>query len=149
MGRLDYYPPDPRWRVAARIVPIPGAQVLPVETTGGVADLYVGHAWAELTIAGATRRLLLLKSPGDSSNRLFLAFRDSTSGGETYGGGRYLDLYPQADDAVEIDFNLAYNPYCVYDAGYSCPLAPAENTLDVPVRAGEKAYRGAARGSPP
>ena len=70
-----------------------------------------------------------------------MAFWDQTSGAETYGGGRYIDLFQQREHEITIDFNLAYNPYCVYDYSYSCPLPPAENRLTVPVRAGEKMYR--------
>jgi uncharacterized protein (DUF1684 family) len=139
---LEHYPADPAWRVPARLVPAAGARVA-LETSGGAAEEYLEHAWAELVLGGRAARLLLLKQPGDASNRLLLAFRDRTSGGETYGGGRYIDLYPQAADSVEIDFNLAYNPYCVYDPAYLCPLPPPENTLEVAVRAGEKMYRGA------
>jgi len=42
---------------------------------------------------------------------------------------------------VKIDFNLAYNPFCAYNDGYSCPLPPGENWLQVPIRAGEKDYK--------
>ena len=69
---------------------------------------------------------------------IFGPFRDATSGKETYGAGRYLDLEePHRDEAV-VDFNLAYNPYCAYSEAYSCPLPPAENWLKVEVTAGEK-----------
>jgi uncharacterized protein len=74
---------------------------------------------------------------------LFLPFRDATSGTETYGGGRYLlDTAKGADlggagRRLRLDFNYAYHPSCVWDDRWSCPLAPAENTLDVAVRAGE------------
>ncbi len=82
---------------------------------------------------------------------LFLPFRDSTSGKETYGGGRYLfDTVKNTDGLalqiqagsteITIDFNYAYNPSCAYDARWLCPLAPRENWLPVPVRAGEKLF---------
>ena len=82
---------------------------------------------------------------------LFLPFRDGTSGKETYGGGRYLfDTAKNTDglaleiqagiSEVGIDFNFAYNPSCAYDARWACPLAPRENWLSVPIRAGEKVY---------
>ncbi|NIR36327.1 MAG: DUF1684 domain-containing protein [Actinobacteria bacterium] len=71
----------------------------------------------------------------------FLPFRDATSGSESYGAGRFLDIDGPLDGPVTIDFNLAYNPYCAYDESYSCPLPPAENWLQVPIRAGEQVYR--------
>jgi uncharacterized protein (DUF1684 family) len=75
---------------------------------------------------------------------LFLSFRDATSGAETYGAGRYLlDTVKGADLGLEegrlvLDFNLAYQPSCSYDPAWACPLAPPENRLPVPVRAGER-----------
>jgi uncharacterized protein (DUF1684 family) len=65
-------------------------------------------------------------------------FLDATSGTETYGAGRYLDLEPEDDGTYILDFNLAYHPSCVYDVVYSCPLTPAENRLPVRVEAGER-----------
>jgi uncharacterized protein (DUF1684 family) len=72
---------------------------------------------------------------------LFLAFGDKTSALETYGAGRYLDVTKTPGSrTIKLDFNLAYNPYCAYDNTYSCPLPPAENLLEVAVKAGEKTY---------
>lgn len=77
---------------------------------------------------------------------VFLPFKDATSGGETYGGGRYLlDTIKHADlgqenDNLVLDFNYAYNPSCAYNPEWVCPLSPPENTLSVEIRAGEKAY---------
>ena len=81
---------------------------------------------------------------------LYLPFRDATSGHETYGGGRYLTdtvkgthgrgVQPLGGNRIRLDFNYAYNPSCAYDAQWACPLAPPENWLTAPVRAGELTY---------
>ena len=81
---------------------------------------------------------------------LFLPVRDATSGQDTYGGGRYLTdtvkgtygrgLQLSGGDRVRLDFNYAYNPSCAYDSAWACPLAPRENWLSEPVRAGELSY---------
>ncbi|MBI3751459.1 MAG: DUF1684 domain-containing protein [Chloroflexi bacterium] len=63
---------------------------------------------------------------------------DATTGTESYGAGRYLDLEPEADGSYALDFNLAYHPLCVYDPKYSCPLTPAENRLPIRIEAGER-----------
>ena len=68
---------------------------------------------------------------------LFVPFRDGTSGRETYGAGRYLDIRVEADDRNVLGF-FAYNPYCAYSDSYSCPLPPAENWLPVRIEAGER-----------
>ncbi len=72
-------------------------------------------------------------------NYLFLPFTDLTSGEESYGGGRYIDLETTDifNNKVIIDFNKAYNPYCAYASGYNCPIPPRENDLPVAVKAGE------------
>jgi uncharacterized protein (DUF1684 family) len=138
---LSYFPADPEYRVRARLIPIDGPGEIVVPASDGSLRRYLRYAWAEFELQGGSHRLLLLKDRESRvSNRLFLAFRDQTSGKETYGGGRYLDLFQQKEGEIIIDFNLAYNPYCVYDFAYSCPLPPEENRLAVPIRAGEKDY---------
>ncbi len=79
-----------------------------------------------------------------SDGRLFVPFLDATTGTESYGAGRYLDLEPDEDGTYAIDFNLAYHPTCVYDPRASCPLTPAENRLPVRIEAGERLAEGAA-----
>ena len=73
-------------------------------------------------------------------NYLFLPFLDQTNGYETYGGGRYIDLYQYDNDSILIDFNRAYNPQCVYDENFSCPIVPRENLLNFRVEAGVKNF---------
>jgi uncharacterized protein (DUF1684 family) len=78
---------------------------------------------------------------GPLRGKLFLAFADATSGIETYGAGRYLDVKKvPAATSIELDFNLAYNPYCAYNENFSCPFPPKENVLKVAILAGEKSY---------
>src|SRR5947208_2539899 len=83
---------------------------------------------------------------------LFLPFRDTTSPGESYGGGRYLfdtikgsDFLPAPgalrNERILLDFNYAYNPSCAYNDRWVCPLAPFENRLQVPIRAGELKFK--------
>jgi uncharacterized protein (DUF1684 family) len=94
-------------------------------------------------LAGEPRRLTAYELEGaHSDGRYFLPFLDATSGSETYGAGRYLDLEPDEDGTYAIDFNLAYHPSCVYAPQFSCPLTPAENRLTVPVKAGERLPEG-------
>lgn len=93
---------------------------------------------------GGPRRLTAYVFEAGHSHSLFVPFLDETSGRETYGAGRYLDLEPEADERYVIDFNLAYHPSCVYDPHYSCPLTPAENRLDVRIEAGERLDEDAA-----
>jgi uncharacterized protein (DUF1684 family) len=71
-----------------------------------------------------------------------MPFMDSQAGRETYGSGRYLDIeeQPEGNSIYLIDFNAAYNPYCAYGKGYSCPMTPRENRLGIPIPVGEKSF---------
>jgi len=75
---------------------------------------------------------------------LFLPLRDTTAGTTSYGAGRYLlDTAKGADlgsvgQALVIDLNFQYHPSCRYDSRWVCPLAPHDNVIDVPIRAGER-----------
>jgi uncharacterized protein (DUF1684 family) len=92
---------------------------------------------------GAPRRLTAYTFESGETRSLFVPFLDETSGHETYGAGRYLDLEPDDDGTYAIDFNLAYHPSCVYAPQYSCPLTPAENRLATRIEAGERLAEGA------
>ncbi len=73
--------------------------------------------------------------------RFFLPFRDGTSGQESYGGGRYLDPRQRPDGTLVVDLNYAYNPYCAYSTGWSCPIPPLENQTATRIEAGEQVLR--------
>ena len=93
-------------------------------------------------VAGEPRQLTAYTFNEANGESLFVPFLDATSGRETYGAGRYLDLEPEEDGRYTLDFNLAYHPSCVYDPKYSCPLTPAENRIPVRIEAGERLPEG-------
>jgi hypothetical protein len=86
--------------------------------------------------ASARASTLRVYRPGDHPEQYFVAFTDSTTGNETYGGGRYAHLDSLDEHRFVLDFNQAYNPYCAYDTLWMCPLPPRENRLPFAVRAG-------------
>lgn len=137
-----YYEPDEKWRLAARLdtdVGGVGDQVTLPTSTGQLRQMSVaGELVFEVDLA--EHRLTAYRTHAhDGFDTLFVPFRDATSGSETYGAGRYVDLpaNDEGDADYELDFNLAYNPTCVYSAAYDCPIPPPGNRLSVPVRAGE------------
>lgn len=134
---LAYYPVDPAYCVPARLIPHAVPKVLDMQTSDGQTRHYanVGEFHLKLPVGDVT--LQAYRSPGQGG--LFIPFRDKTSGKETYGAGRYLDVHLEndADEAI-VDLNLAYNPYCAYSEAFSCPFPPPENWLQVPIRAGER-----------
>ena len=121
----------------------PPALDLPVSAGGTMSFSRIG--WLDVPFPDGERRLALYWMAGYAGG-LFLPFRDATNGQETYGAGRYLldaaksaDLGGDADRGTLIlDFNFAFQPSCAFDPKWACPLAPGENWLDVPIRAGER-----------
>jgi uncharacterized protein (DUF1684 family) len=141
---VPYWPFDPALRFAAALEPDPQAPPLDLPRSGeGVSFPYSRIGWVSFTVEGTDCRLGVYWL-NDYAGGIFIPFRDATSGTESYGAGRYLwDSAKGADlgssgDELNLDFNYAYHPSCVYDPRWSCPLAPPENRLPVPIRAGER-----------
>lgn len=138
---LTFYEINPEYKVKARLIPIENKKVRQVPMTDGSTERYIEHSFAEFELGGKTNKLLLLQSVSESDMRnFFLAFADETSGRDTYGGGRYLNVRQDGKNSITIDFNLAYNPYCAYNPDYACPLPPKENLMTISIEAGEKNY---------
>ncbi len=138
---LPYYPVDPSLTFPDLILePYSGGEPETFQIPTSDGQLRPAHRAGTLAfeLAGQTLRLTGYTLDGGHSHSIFVPFLDATSGSETYGAGRYLDLEPQEDGTYWLDFNLAYHPYCVYNKAYICPVPPRENHLDIPIRAGER-----------
>lgn len=142
---LTYYPIDLKYRFEGKIErykyhimnPEYYANFL---TNKGVKKRYIRYGKFRFQLDGKDCVMELYKSPG--SDHLFMPFRDKTNGDETYQGGRYLDaeiIMPGYKTVV--DFNMAYNPSCVYNEKYICIIPPDENKFDEEIKAGEKMFK--------
>ncbi len=139
---LNYFPPDDRYRVTSKLERFDTPKPIMIATSTGTRQAYMRYGAFTFEIEGRSLKLIVYKSAEDPYSRsLFIPFSDETSGRETYAAGRYLDLEEQGGDDYELDFNMAYNPYCAYSEEYTCPLPPAENKLSVSILAGEKNYK--------
>ena len=141
---LNYYDPDPTFRFRVPFLREARPDTVMLVKRKGNQLPYVKAGKVSLRFGGRTVTLGVYASPGAGPEEGFwLPFYDETSGRETYGGGRYLDLKPEADGGTfVVDFNYAYNPLCDYNPErYNCTLPPAQNRLPLPVRAGEKLFR--------
>ena len=157
-GGLAYWPYDPAYRMELHIElsdergphdetaagPLGlGPIALPSSGSGGIAFRRIGRVALTGPLAGHALSVFWIEGYGGG---IFLPFRDTTSGEETYGAGRYaLDTIKSADhggDAASgsllVDLNMAFHPSCAYDPRWSCPLAPPENRLAVAVPVGER-----------
>jgi len=143
---LPYFPVDPAFRVPASLQqdrtgpPV----IITLETTAHGTERMERVGTLSFSIGGAGYTLSAFAG-AEGLARLFVPFHDLTNRVETYGGGRYLNLDRTASGVYDLDFNAAYHPYCVYNKSYECPIPPAENRLDVAIRAGERLPEGFAK----
>jgi len=140
---LSYFPINSalQYRVKLNRYPAP-AHIRMATNTGEIRD-GLRYGYFEFDAGGkhCTLQVYRMDDSGDTGKAsLFIPFKDSTSGKETYGAGRYIDLAENISGVYDLDFNQAYNPYCAYGEGYSCPIPPEDNRLAIPIRAGEKIY---------
>ena len=137
---LNYYPIDPAYHVPAALS-VEAANppvIVELQTSGAERDRYRKVGTLGFSLGGESYRLTAYALEAGTLERLFVPFGDLTNGGDTYRGGRFLELEQTATGFYDLDFNRAYNPFCVFNPDYICPVPPRENRLAIPIRAGEK-----------
>ena len=134
---LKYFEVNPNFKITGKIDKVTSGQTINITMTGGEVEEYEAYGNIKFEIEGVKCTLKIFKTP---EGNLFLPFKDLTSNKETYGAGRYLDfgVNDVKNNEITIDFNKAYHPYCAYNQTFTCPVPPAENSLNVAVKAGEK-----------
>jgi uncharacterized protein (DUF1684 family) len=137
---LVYFPIDKSYRVPASLDLAPSNPPVTIilPTSRNIPRRMVKVGTLRFTLAGSTMALTAFAGEGEGLNRLFVPFGDTTNRGETYGGGRYLEMDLTPTGLYDLDFNRATNPYCVYNVSYDCPIPPPENRMAIAIRAGEK-----------
>lgn len=145
-GGLSYFAPDRQWLYN---LPVqrpknedPAESEVPLQTSTGQTRYMADFGSVAVPFETGVRHLTLYTPLGEEQPaRAFIPFRDGTSGVETYGAGRYLDAqlaYTPEGTFVQLDFNLAYHPYCAYADGWTCPLPPQHNWFPERITAGER-----------
>ena len=114
-------------------------ETVDIATSDGKSKSFSRAGRVRFEVDGVPAELTVFKDSDRGS--FFIPFRDASAGGETYEVGRYLEPQARPDGTLDVDFNYAYNPFCAYGEGWSCPIPPAENRLAVAIAAGEKAFR--------
>ena len=140
---LSYFDINPALRFRVKLNRYSTPQNVRLGTNTGEIRPALRYGYFEFQVEGKNCRLQVYRVEDTNSGgaaSLFVPFRDATSGKDTYAAGRYIDLKENTSGYYDLDFNRAYNPYCAYNGNFSCPVPPAENTLPVSIRAGEKAY---------
>jgi uncharacterized protein (DUF1684 family) len=136
---MEHFPIDPAWRLTGRLEPDDADEPIEIVDVTGIVTREASPGRVVFEREGRSWNLRSLEGDGGA---LWLIFGDATNGTETYGGGRFLYSEPPGDDgSVVVDFNMAYNPPCVFSPYATCPLPPAENRLTLRIDAGERMYR--------
>lgn len=138
---LKYYDIDTNFRVMAKYEEIPNGPVFKIQATGSIADTYKTMGKLHFLLNGIKFSLEVYRNEsyvGKGQEVYFIPFYDLTNGNETYAGGRYIDMHTLNGENIILDFNNAYNPYCLYNHEYSCPVPPLQNNLKTEIRAGER-----------
>lgn len=146
---LDFFPIDTSYIVTAVLNRTPETAFLEIPTSDSRMSYYREFGKITFTLQGKALNLTLYQSLEEYEDPkykdfLFLPFTDETSGRESYGGGRYMDVFEsniQKDETIVLNFNNTYNPYCAYNKEYSCPLTPKKNHLAIAIKAGVKDFK--------
>ena len=140
---LKYFPPNQKYYLELELHEHGNKETIHIQDTKENMRNLI--RWGEFIfeIDGKQHKLQAYKSDPNEKH-FFVPFRDETSGKETYGAGKYLDLEEENSKNSKgkwiLDFNIAYNPFCAYNENYACPFVPPENWLKAPILAGEKKY---------
>jgi uncharacterized protein (DUF1684 family) len=143
--KLEFYDIDSEFAVQAKLDWFEKDSVFEMKTTTARLAKYRRSGVATFILDGNELELVFYQNVKGAANPLykdyyFLPFKDNTNGEESYGGGRYIDLIIDEGSAdAQINFNVAYNPYCAYNDRYSCPIVPSENYINIEIKAGVKA----------
>lgn len=137
---LAYFDPDPDYRVEATVSVHDDPDTVELDTSSGRTVTYRRVVTFAFELEGESHTLAGYRQSADEP--IFVPFRDKTTGQQTYDGGRYMELEPdkdlEDDNAVTIDFNLAYSPFCAFSDTFDCPLPAEENWLQTAIDAGER-----------
>ncbi len=139
---LEYFGPDPTYRVETTVTVHDDPETLDLETSDGRQIRYARVASFDFALDGESYTLHGYRRPDEDTRTVFVPFRDKTTGQQTYKDGRYVEFEPdrplEDGDEIVLDFNLAYSPFCAFSETFSCPLPPEENWLETTIEAGEQ-----------
>ena len=142
---LNYYFPKAELRFKTPFIAQAGTDTVSLTKRKGQVVPYIRRGKLAFSNQGQVYNLEVF-GPADTADGdfLWLPFYDETSGKDTYGGGRYIDVMIDSEGLVDLDFNYAYNPLCDYNPDrYNCTLPPVANKLGFAVEAGEKSFHAA------
>ena len=142
---LEFFDFDSSYVVKGILIPFQKDSIFDMKTNTDRMHSYNKYGKIKINLSETSIELNVYKDQELTNDQidndeLFLPFYDNTNGITTYSGGRYIDLKVGKDSIIYIDFNKAYNPYCVYNYKFSCPIVPSGNYIAFDINAGVKDY---------
>ncbi len=143
---IRFFCPSDKYVFQSTFEPITDNIGFDMQTHSGKIKRYFIYGKLQFKINNQEQQLFIYQSEKNKNStnetELFIPFTDFTNYKTTFGGGRYIDVNKKdlEKEIYFLDFNKAYNPYCAYSDGYSCPIPPKENKLNFYIKAGEKIY---------
>ncbi len=140
---LNYYPVDPDFVFKSKLYEYPQKDTVIVFGTKGEERKVIKYGYVTFNYEKKPYRVNVYKATSSDGEEYYsIWFTDKTTGGDTYGVGRYIDfdINPDSNYVYTIDFNLAYNPYCAYSSKYSCAIPTKDDYIDLAVTGGEKKF---------
>ena len=121
--KLEYYEPNVNFRVIARVTKNQNRDTIIMATSTGEIEKFLDFALLDFKLGKSEYSMPVYKYlEGNNIGDLFFCFLDKTNNTSTYAGGRYIDIEFENAKRIELDFNKSYNPFCVYNEKYSCPI---------------------------
>ena len=139
--KLDYFPVNKDLKFEVELEEFNHKNEIEIQTSTGDIQYFVDFGTVSFEVTGKRVSLHVYVNQ-QNPHHYFVPFWDLTvQTKETYGAGRYIELESTGTKKFELDFNMAYNPYCAYNERWTCPLVPPANRLNVRIEAGEKKFK--------
>lgn len=140
---LKYFDIDPNFVFKSKLYEYEPKDTITIFGTKGELRNTVRFGYVKFNYNGSEYKINVYEGKVSEDEVYYsIWFTDETTNIESYGVGRYINFEknPDPNFIYEIDFNLAYNPYCAYSPDYSCAIPTKEDNLKLAVRAGEKKF---------
>ena len=140
---LNYFDVDPFFVFRSMLYQYEPKDTITIYGTKGEPRKTIRYGYVVITYQNKQYNINIYQGTTTGGETYYsIWFTDKTTNSESYGVGRYID-FEKIDDPnyeYEIDFNLAYNPYCAYSPDYSCAIPTKEDFIPIAIRAGEKKF---------
>jgi len=140
---LNYFDVDPDFIFKSKLYPYSPKDTVTVLGTKGDKRKMVRYGYFLISYDGKEYKINFYEGSTKGGDKYYtISFTDKTTNNETYGVGRYIemDLNGDPEHIYNVDFNLAFSPYCSYSPNYTCAIPLKEDYIPIAIRAGEKKY---------